>query len=143
MNRRTFFSVFTTPIGVVLAFHASGVRAYDNPRRRVPYRVRVRRRIRRHVFIRSRFGRPFWVVPLGLAVGWELSHANRVVVVSETRFIEKDGVKSEVAIVQDGSGKTEQVEIAREDTPGNRENLAGSVLEDDDTATPAIEGESR
>jgi hypothetical protein len=142
MNRRNFFAAVAVPLGAALTLKASDALAYDNPRRRVRVRLRVRRRIRRPVFIRTRFGRPFWVVPFGLATGWELRHANRVVVVRETRFIERDGVKSEVAVVQDGSGKTEQVEIEREDTPDNRKNLEGSVLEDGDTTTPAVESES-
>jgi hypothetical protein len=141
MNRRNFFAAVAAPLGAALTLKASDVLAYDNPRRRV--RPRLRRRIRRHVFIRTRFGRPFWIVPLGLAAGWELAHANRVVVVRETRFIQKDGVKSEIAIVQDASGKSEQVEIAREDTPDNGKNLEGSVLEDGDTTTPAIESPAR
>ena len=83
------------------------------------------------------------MVPVGLVAGWELSHANRVVVVRETHFIEKAGVKSEVAIVQDASDKIEQVEITREDTAENRRNLQGSVLDDGDTTTPAIVSASR
>jgi hypothetical protein len=140
MNRRNFFAALAAPVGVALTLKVGAVLAYDNPRRWMRPRLRVRRRIRRHVFIRTRFGRPFWVVPIGLAAGWELSHANRVVVVRETRFIEKDGVKTEVAIVQDASGKTEQVEITREDSADNRKNLEGSVLDESDTTTPAIEG---
>lgn len=132
MNRRLFFSVLAAPLGVLLALNASDVRAYNNPRRR----VRVRRRVRRHAFIRMRFGRPFWVVPLGVAAGWELRHANRIVIVKEIRVVEKDGTKSEVAIVEDASGKTEQVEILREDTAENRADLEGSVLEEGDATTP-------
>jgi hypothetical protein len=64
----------------VLALGADEVRAHGNPRRRVRPRLRVRRRIRRPVFIRMRFGRPFWVVPIDLAVGWELWRPERVVV---------------------------------------------------------------
>jgi len=41
---------------------------------------------------------------------------------AETRIIEKDGVKPEVASVQEGA-----------------EDLEGSALYDDETATPAIE----
>jgi hypothetical protein len=142
VNRRNFFAAVAAPLTVGLTLKASDAFASDNPRRRPRARLRVRRRIRRNVFIRTRFGRPFWVVPLGLAAGWELRHANRVVVVRETRFLERDGVKSEVAVVQDGSGKTEHVEIEREDTPDNRKNLEGSLLEAGDTTTPAIEGGS-
>jgi predicted methyltransferase MtxX (methanogen marker protein 4) len=140
MNRRIFFAAVAVSIGA-LAGKVGDALAYDNPRRRVRPRLRVHRRIRRPVFIRTRFGRPFWVVPVGLAAGWELSHGNRVVVVRETRFIEKEGVKTEVAIVEDSSGKTEQVEITREDSAENHRNLEGSVLDDRDASTPAIDSE--
>lgn len=133
MNRRIFFSAWAAPLGVLLALNSSDVRAYTNPRRR----VRVRRRIRRHAFIRMRFGRPFWVVPLGVAAGWELRQADRIVIVKEIRVVEKDGMESEVAIVHDASGRTEQAEILREDTADNRDYLEGSVLEEGDTTTPA------
>jgi len=141
MNRRNFFAALAVPLGAVLAIHVSDVLAYDNPRRRVRNRLRLRRRIRRHAFTRIRFGRPFWVVPVGLAVGWELAHDHRVVVVRETRIVEQGGVRSEVAVVQDADGKTEQIDITREDTADNRKNLAGSVLDEADTTTPAIEEE--
>ena len=138
MNRRTFFAALAAPLGVALTLKAGDVFAYDNPRRWPP----VRRRIRRPVVIRTHSGRPIWVVPLELAAGWELSNSNRVVVVRETHFVEKAGVQSEVAIVQDSSDKIEQVAIAREDTPENSRNLQGSVLDDGDTTTPAIVSKS-
>jgi hypothetical protein len=141
MKRRELFAALAVPFGAVLATHVRDVLAYDNPRRRVRHRLRVRRRIRRHAFTRLRFGRPFWVVPIGLAAGWELNHDHRVVVVREVRIVEKDGVKSEVAVVQDAGGKTEEIEITREDTADNRKNLAGTVLDEADTTTPAIEDE--
>jgi hypothetical protein len=84
------------------------------------------------------FGRPFWVVPVGLVVGWELMHHDRVVVVKETRIIEKDGQKTEVAVVQDSTGKTEEVEILREDNAENPEELEGSVVPDEDSSTPTV-----
>ena len=139
MNRRTFFAATAAPLGVALTFKASDVFAYDNPRRWPP----VRRRIRRPVVMGTSFGRPCWVVPVGLVAGWELSHANRVVIVRETHFIEEAGVKSEVAIVQDATDKIEQVEITREDTAENSRNLQGSVLDDGDTTTPAFVSASR
>jgi hypothetical protein len=104
------------------------------PRRRRFYR----RRFRRFAFTRVVFGRPFWVVPVSLVIGWELMHRNRVVVVKETRIIEKDGQKTEVAVVQDSTGKSEEVEILREDNVENSEELEGSVIPDEDTATPAV-----
>lgn len=143
MNRRNFVGALAVPFGIVLALGADDVRAHSNPRRRVRTRLHVRRRIRRRAFIRVRFGRPFWVVPVGLAVGWELWRPDRVMVVRETRIIEKRGVKSEIAVVRDSAGKTEQVEIIREDSPENANDLEGSVLDEGDTTTPASESESR
>ncbi len=139
MERRKLFGALIAPLGIVLGLSMADALAYDNPRRRIRPRLRVRRRIRRHAFIRFRYGRPFWVVPVALAVGWELSLRNRVVVVRETRIVEKDGVKTEVAVVQGPDGKSEQIEITREDTAENREHLEGSVLDEADTTTPAIE----
>ena len=141
MNRRNFYTALAAPLGVALTLRASDVFAYDNPRRWV--RTPVRRRIRRPVVIRTSSGRPFWVVPVDLVAGWELSQPSRVVVVRETHFIEKTGAKSEVAIVQDSSDKLEQVEIIREDTAENSKDLQGSVLENGDTTTPAIVSASR
>ena len=69
MKRRNFFAALAVPLGVALTLKAGDVFAYDNPRRWPP----VRRRIRRPVVIRTSSGRPFWVVPVGLVAGWELS----------------------------------------------------------------------
>ena len=143
MKRRNFFAAWAVPLSAVLATQASVVFAYDNPRRRGRNRLRVRRRIRRHAFTRIRFGRPFWVVPIGLAVGWALSHDHRVVIVKETKIVEKGGARSEVAVVQEAGGKTEEIEITREDIADNRKDLAGSVLDAADKTTPAIVEEPR
>ena len=67
---------------------------------------------------------------------------NRVFVVTETKFIERDGTKVEVAVVQDASGKTEELDIVREDTADNAIELTGSQLPDGDTTTPGVVGES-
>jgi hypothetical protein len=138
MNRRIFIAALAAPVGAALTLKASDVFAYDNPRRGVRPGSTVRRRVRRPVVVQTRLGRPVWVVPIGLAAGWELSHENRVVVVKETRIIGKDGAKSEVAIVQDASGKAEKVAITREDTADNSKILQGSVLDDNDTTTPSV-----
>jgi len=86
-------------------------------------------------------GRRVWVVPVGLLAGWELLHENQVVVVKETKFVVVDGAKTEFAVVQHADGSTEQVEVAREDTAENRENLEGSVLPSDDKKTPGVSRE--
>ncbi len=139
MDRRDFFGALVAPAAAALTLGAGSAFAYPNPRRR---RFRIRRRIRRHAFTRVIYGRPFWVVPVGLAVGWELSHRNRVVVVRETRIIERDGKKTEVAVVEDASGNKETIDITRENTADNSKNLKGSVVDEGDTATPAVEDDS-
>jgi hypothetical protein len=47
-----------------------------------------------------------------------------------------------VATVQDSNGKTERVEITREDTADNKDDLEGSVIADRDNSTPGIESEA-
>lgn len=142
MKRRSFLAALVATLsGALIADQANaqiGMRA-RRARRRI--HRRIRRRIRRRTLTRIVLGRPFWVVPVGLAVGWELVHDNRVVVVKETRIIERDGAKVEVAMVQDSSGKTEQVDLLREDTVENSKDIEGSVLPNDDKVTPGIDGE--
>jgi hypothetical protein len=142
MDRRNFLSAIAALSGTAIALTIEDAQAAPlrRRRRRVRRRIFVRRRIRRHAFTRVVFGRPFWVVPLGLAVGWELAHADRVVVVKEIKVVEKDGNKIEVATVEDSKGKTEQIEITREDTPENSKALEGSKLASNDTA-PSVESE--
>jgi hypothetical protein len=141
MNRRGFLAVLSATLsGTLLAAEAEaqvGVRR--RARRRV--RRRIRRRIRRRAVTRVVLGRPFWVVPFGMIVGWELMHENRVVVVKETKIIEREGSKVEVAVVQDDTGKTEEVEILREDNAENAKDLEGSRLADADKSTPAVEAD--
>ena len=109
-------------------------------RRRV--RRRVRRRIRRRVTTRMILGRRVWVAPLALAIGWELAlAADSVVVVREVRFIERAGARVEVVVVQGADGKSEELEIVREDTPDNIKAVPGSVLPDSDKTTPFTEAE--
>jgi hypothetical protein len=94
------------------------------------------------VAFRTIAGRRVWVAPVALAVGWELMlDNNRVVVVRETKFVERGGTKVEVAVVQGSDGKTEELEIVREDTAENRKDLEGSVLADGDKTTPGVEKE--
>lgn len=141
MQRRDFLTgILGVVAGTVAGLSASGEAEAQIIRRRMRRR-RIRRRIRRHVVVRSVFGRPFWVVPVGMAIGWELAHGNRVVVVKETRYVEREGQRIEVAVVQDDQGKTEEVEILRENTPENRNNQKGSILPEGDKATPGVDDE--
>jgi hypothetical protein len=143
MDRRNFLVAIAALSGTALTLNVVDAQAgpLRRRRRRVRRRIFVRRRIRRHAFTRIVFGRPFWVVPLGLAVGWELAHADRVVVVKEIKVVEKDGNKIEVATVEDSKGKSEQIEITREDTAENSKNLEGTKLAANDTSTPSVEHE--
>ncbi len=140
MQRRSFLAVMLAALGGATLIDA-GSEAHADIRRRRRIRRRIRRRMRRRVVRRMVLGRPLWVVPVGLAVGWELVHDGRVVVVKETKYIERDGAKVEVAVVQDSDGNTEQVEVLREDTAGNRKNIQGSILSDDDSSTPGMDDE--
>jgi hypothetical protein len=145
MNRRRVLPSLAALFGGIFALGATEVageqgRAVRRARRRV--HRRVRRRIRRRVTFRTVAGRRVWVAPVALAVGWELAlENNRVVVVREIRFVERSGARVEVAVVQGANGKTEELEIVREDTAENKQDLQGSLLPDDDKTTPAVEKE--
>lgn len=89
-------------------------------RRRVRRRT-VRRRVRRPVAWRVVGGRRRLIVPLAVAVGWELVVDNKVVVVKE--------VHREKVVVVDSSGNQTEVDIQKEDTPENMLELEGSEYE--------------
>jgi hypothetical protein len=127
MDRRTFVASLVVAVGSLLAFSRGEVAAGPRARRR----RRIRRRHRRRVVRRIVHGRHVWVVPVGLAVGWELVHEDRVVIVKETKFIEKEGATVEVVVVEDKDGKAEEIEIVREDTADNRKELEGSEVTED------------
>lgn len=146
VNRREALSLFAGFVSGILVFFgfsdvAMGQRGVvRRTRRRV--RRRVRRRIRRRVTFRIVRGRRVWVAPVALAVGWELAlDNNRVVVVKEIKYVERNGTNVEVAVVQNDDGKTEEIEIVRENTAENSEDLQGGILPDDDKTTPAVETE--
>jgi hypothetical protein len=141
MNRRNFLAVTVgSALGASVAT-ADLANAGPVRRRRRRVRRRIRRRIRRTAFTRTVFGRAFWVVPVSMVVGWELVHQDRVVVVKEIKIVERDNTKVEVAVVQDGNGKTEEIEFVREDNAKNSKALQGSRLPDDDKATPGVDDE--
>ena len=138
---------FLISLGSILAATAltpwdseAGQRRVRRARRRV--RRRVRRRIRRRMVRRMVLGRPVWVAPVALAVGWELALAsNQVVVVKETKYVERAGARVEVVVVQGSDGKTQELEIVREDRPENAKDLEGSLIAENDKTTPGIEKE--
>ena len=146
-DRRRFTAALVGLLSSVLPFDQGDAEAGQRrpavrrARRRV--RRRVRRRIRRRVVSRVVLGRRVWVAPVALAIGWQLALApNRVVVVTETKFVERAGTRIEVAVVQGTDGKIEELEIVREDTDENRKDLEGSILPDADKTTPGIETEA-
>jgi hypothetical protein len=141
MDRRNFIAALAAPIGIALALTSTGVQARRIGSRRV--RHRVRHRIRRRISTRFIRGRPFWVVPVHLAVGWELMHLHRVVVVREIRVVERDGQRSEIAVVQDATGQTVEMDITREDTRDNSIDFPGMAIPESDANTPALEDSAR
>jgi hypothetical protein len=117
MSRRMFLTGF-------LVFFASPTSlVFPGPRKRRRRRRRRfwRRRTRRRVLWRDIGGRRLLVVPLGIAVGWELMKDDKVVVVKE--------VHKHTIVVAHADGKTEEIEIAKEDTKENSKNLEGSKYE--------------
>lgn len=95
-----------------------------------PVCFQAHRRTRRYASARVVSGRLFWVVPAALAPGWELVYHNRVVLVRETCIVERNGRRSEVAIVEDSGRHRDTVEITREDNAVNRQVLEGSIVEE-------------
>jgi hypothetical protein len=141
MDRRTFLAATAAPLGFALAIRASV--ALGEPSGSLRVRHRVRHRIRRRADVRTVSGRTVWVVPVRLTPGWELLHAERVVVVREIRAVGQGGSRTEVAVVEHTDGATAEIEIAREDTPENSVNLAGSAHDGNDFTTPALEDPPR
>lgn len=151
MNRRQFLAGLVAGAASLTILPGLGEAATPARRRRRRRRVRrrIRRRVRRRAVRRLVRGRPFWVVPVGLVVGWELMHEDRVVVVREIKVVEIEGEKTEVAVVVDPSAKVEagkapafeEIPIVREDTKDNAVELEGSRLPDDDKTTPGVEAE--
>ena len=84
-------------------------------------RRRVRRRIRRRVIWRTLGPRRALVVPLALAVGWELALDNRVVVVHEAK-------PDIIVVIDPKTNAQEEIAIVKEDTPDNLKELEGTVL---------------
>jgi hypothetical protein len=91
-------------------------------RRRIRRRIR-RRRIRRHVAWRVSTGRRVLVVPLAVAVGWELFYDHRPVVVHE--------IHPTYLVVRHVDGKSEKIDIVKEDTPENTVDHEGSEYEEE------------
>jgi hypothetical protein len=118
MIPRRDFLIGLLVLGTIPAFAHAG--SHRRRVRRVRRRVR-RRRIRRRVLWRAIGPRRLLVVPLAVAVGWELLVDDRVVVVEK--------VRSNYIVVKHSDGKTEKIEVAKEDTAENSAELEGSEYE--------------
>lgn len=141
MDRRNFVAALAAPIAMTLVLATPDAEARRIAVRRV--RHRVRHRIRRRISTRFLYGRTFWVVPVHMAVGWELMHLHRVVEVREIRVVERDGRRGEVAVVRDDSGQNLEIDITREETRDNSINYPGLAIPDTDIDTPALEDSAR
>ncbi len=89
-------------------------------RRKVRRRVR-RRRIRRRVGWRLVRGRRVLVVPLGIAVGWELVVDDHIVIVKE--------VHTHKIVVEKTDGSVQSIDVEKGDTAENAKDLEGSDYE--------------
>ena len=97
-------------------------RHHHGHHRRVGVRRRVWRwRVRRHVGWRVIGPRRLLVVPMALTVGWELFVDKKVVVVKE--------VHEHKVVVEHVDGKTQTIEIVKQDTDENAKNHEGSKYE--------------
>ncbi|MEO0604500.1 MAG: hypothetical protein AAF211_23905 [Myxococcota bacterium] len=134
-TRRSFIGALVAGLAIMTvdAEAAPRRRARRRTRRRV--RRRVRRRHRRRVGRRVVAGRSLLVVPVGIAVGWELVVDDRMWVVTSIQSV--DGQETVVLKASDGSTASEP--ILREDTTDNAVELEGSELPESDTTTPGIE----
>ena len=121
MLRRQFIAGLLA-LSALPAFAHPGPHRHPHRRRarRVRRRVR-RRRIRRRVLWRTVGPRRLLVVPLAVAVGWELLVDDRVAVVHE--------VHVDHVIVKHVDGTTAKIETVREDDAENAKELEGSEYE--------------
>ena len=74
-------------------------------------------------------GRRRLIVPLGVAVGWELTYDDKVVIVKE--------VHEQHIIVENPDGSTEKVDVLKEDTEENSKELEGSEIEQEEGSEEA------
>lgn len=123
LPRRRLLSLF---VASLLAPSVMAHNGHHHHHHRHPHRVRVRRRIwrrriRRHVAWHVISGRRLLVVPVALAVGWELLVDNKPVVVKE--------VHNHKVVIEHIDGRTETVEVVKQDTPENTKNHEGTKYE--------------
>ena len=127
-SRRTilgFFAVLFSPVALMSSPAQADKGRHSHPHRRKPRRM-VRRRVRRRR-IRRRAGwrvvhsRRLLIVPLAVAIGWELMVDNRVVVVRE--------VHEHTIVVTHHDGSTQTIEVEKENLPENSIEIEGSEYE--------------
>lgn len=122
LSRRAVVFALLTLLAPPALAHPGKHRHPHGVKRRIRRRRRVhRRRVRRRVGWRVVRGRRRLVVPVGLAVGWELVVDDRVVVVKE---IEETRI-----IVEHEHGNSESIPFIREDDDQNTKDLEGSEYE--------------
>jgi hypothetical protein len=120
MQRREFLAAVIA-LAAAPALAHPGAHRHPHTRRR---RRRIRRRrIRRRVLWRSVGPRRLLVVPLAVAVGWELVVDDRVVIVHEVHY--------DHVIVKHADGKTEKLDVVKEDDTENSKELEGSEYEEE------------
>lgn len=141
ISRRQLVLSLAAAIGVAAIGSGDAEAAPRSPaRRRTRRRTtrrRVRRRHRRVVRRRVVVGTSMLVVPVTLAVGWELVVDDRVYVVEKIYVV--DDVEMVTLVASDGT--TIEEPVVREDTPENSQEMEGSELPEDDTTTPNVETE--
>ncbi len=121
MQRREFLAAVVA-LAAAPALAHPGLHRHPHRRRvrRVRRRIR-RRRIRRRVLWRTIGVRRVLVVPLAVAIGWELLVDDRVVVVHE--------VHADHVVVKDADGKALKIDVVKEDDAENAKELEGSEYE--------------
>ena len=120
--RRTLLHILLACVLAPSALANGPHRHHHGHHRRVRVRRRVWRwRVRRHVGWRVIGRRSLLVVPVALAVGWELFVDKKVVVVKE--------VHEHKVVVAHVDGQTQTIEIVKQDTDENSKNHEGSKYE--------------
>lgn len=104
-------------VALLIPVTASAHRSKRKHRHKYPLRPAARRRFRRRVGWRMVAGRRRLVVPLALAVGWELVVDNRVAVVRE--------IHTHHIVVEHSDGSRESIDSLSEDTNQNSEQYTG------------------
>ena len=128
--------------------HKPKARKKKRQKNREKKRKKARRKVRRAIRRRHR-RRSFWknvgkrrlaVVPLLLAVGWELVIDDRPYVVRRFKFVEVESVRTEVVVIVDDSGVEHEHPIHREDTEDTLFELEGSELTAAEADVPGVDG---